>query len=390
MDASKTIEAATYRLRKYIESHHYRGYDPYDALKSPLFKLPLLNKNKLMRFGAQQLVKRSPLNLRTLLFVPKGLNPVTLGLCIQAYAHLINVNPQEKDILNQNISRLIDELEKLIPKGFHGACWGYDFDWEARYANIPAYQPTVVATGIITNALFIAWQQTGNQKAFQLCKSAADFVMKDLNRTADEDGLFCFSYSPFDNQVVFNASMKGTRLLAQVYSETKDETLKKAAAASVAFVMKHQRADGAWIYSTSDAGTWIDNYHTGYVLDCLHEYISHCEDKTYVKNLEAGKNFYINNFFLEGRIPKFYNNNVFPVDCTAAAQSLLTLTRFNEHNLSIKVAEYMIENMQHPKGYFYFRKYKSHTEKTSFMRWSNAWMLAGLTAVLHSRNAKRH
>ena len=153
--------------------------------------------------------------------------------------------------------------------------------------------------------------------------------------------------------------------------------------------MKHQRADGAWIYSTSDAGTWIDNYHTGYVLDCLHEYILHCEDKTYDKNLEAGKKFYTNNFFLEGRIPKFYNNNVFPVDCTAAAQSLLTLTRFNEHTLSIKVVEYMIENMQHPKGYFYFRKYKNHTEKTSFMRWSNAWMFAGLTAVLQSQNAKR-
>ena len=389
MDASTTIEAATSRLRKYIESHHYKGYDPYDALKSPLFKLPLLNKNKLMRFGAQQLVKRSPFNLRSILFVPKGLNPVTLGLCIQAYAQLININPQEKNILNQNISKLIDELEKLIPKGFHGACWGYDFDWEARYANIPAYQPTVVATGIITNALFIAYKQTGNQKAFQLCKSAADFVMKDLNRTADADGLFCFSYSPFDNQVVFNASMKGTRLLAQVYSETKDETIKMAAAESVAFVMKHQRADGAWIYSTSDAGTWIDNYHTGYVLDCLHEYILHCEDKTYDKNLEAGKKFYTNNFFLEGRIPKFYNNNVFPVDCTAAAQSLLTLTRFNEHALSIKVVEYMIENMQHPKGYFYFRKYKNHTEKTSFMRWSNAWMFAGLTAVLQSQNAKR-
>lgn len=389
MDASKTIEVATSQLRKYIEAHRYKGYDPYDALKSPLFKLPVLNKNKLIRFGAQQLVKRSPLNLRTLLFVPKGLNPVTLGLCIQAYAQLIHVNQQEKNVLNQNISNLINELEKLIPKGFHGACWGYDFDWEARYANIPAYQPTVVATGIITNALFIAWQQTGNQKALDLCKSAANFVLQDLNRTTDNDGHFCFSYSPFDKQVVFNASMKGSRLLSQVYSVTKDETLKKAAADSVAFVMKHQRADGAWIYSTSDAGTWIDNYHTGYVLDCLHEYVLHCDDKTYNENLEAGKNFYIKNFFLEGHIPKFYNNNVFPVDCTAAAQSLLTLTRFNEQTLAIKVAEYMLENMQHSKGYFYFRKYKNYTEKTPFMRWSNAWMFAGLTAVLQSQCAHR-
>ncbi|QQR94249.1 MAG: hypothetical protein IPJ93_10200 [Bacteroidota bacterium] len=45
--------------------------------------------------------------------------------------------------------------------------------------------------------------------------------------------------------------------------------------------------------------------------------------------------------------------------------------------------------MQHQKGYFYFRKYKNYTEKTSFMRWSNAWMFAGLTAVLQSLSANR-
>lgn len=118
MDASRTIEAATSQLRKYIEAHRYKGYDPYDALKSPLFKLPLLNKNKLIRFGAQQLVKRSPLNLRTLLFVPKGLNPVTLGLCIQAYAQLIHVNQQEKMYLTKIFLTLLMNLKNLSLKDF--------------------------------------------------------------------------------------------------------------------------------------------------------------------------------------------------------------------------------------------------------------------------------
>ena len=46
------------------------------------------------------------------------------------------------------------------------------------------------------------------------------------------------------------------------------------------------------------------------------------------------------------------------------------------------VAEYMIANLQDAKGYFYFRKYAYKTEKISFMRWSNAWMFAGLTELL--------
>lgn len=384
MELLQNIKQATQLLQQYIEQENYSGYDPYDALKSPLFKLPFFKSNKFIRFAAQQLVKRSPINLRPLLLVPKGYNPVSLGLCIQAYANLIAVYPEQKDALTQKINLLLDELDNLVPSGFHGACWGYDFDWEARYAKIPAYQPTIVATGFITNALFIAYLQTKNQKAFALCQSACNFILKDIKRTFDEQQNFCFSYSPFDKQVVFNASMKGVRTLAQVYSITRDEVLKAEAKKAVDFVMKYQRKDGAWIYSTSEVGGWIDNYHTGYVIDCLHEYMIHCNDNSYQSNLEKGLDFYLQNFFENNTIPKFYDKKTFPVDCTAAGQSLLTLSRFHKTELALNVAQYMIQNMQDKKGYFYFRKYPNNTEKISFMRWSNAWMFAGLCAVLKS------
>ena len=379
------IAAATQNLQQYIEAENYSGYDPYDALKSPLLKLPFLKSNKWIRFATQQLVKRSPINLRPLLFVPKGVNPVTLGLCVQAYSNLIKVYPEKKTELETKINSLINQLENLIPKNYHGACWGYDFDWEARYEKIPAYQPTIVATGIISNALFIAWQTTGNKKALELSISSAQFILQDIDRMEDSDGDFCFSYSPFDKEMVFNASMKGVRILAQVYSQTKDESLKQIAQKAVSYVMKHQRNDGAWIYSQSKAGTWIDNYHTGYILDCLDEYINQTGDTTYSAQLKKGFEYYQNNFFEVNKIPKFYNQKTYPVDCTAAAQSLLTLSRFGNTTLSKNVAEYMIANMQDAKGYFYFRKYESKTEKISFMRWSNAWMFAGLTELLKAQ-----
>jgi hypothetical protein len=303
-------------------------------------------------------------------------------LCIQAYTNLISVFPEKENELIEKINFLITELEKLIPKGFHGACWGYDFDWEARYAKIPAYQPTIVATGIISNALFIYHQKSGNKKAFDLCESACNFILKDCNRTFDDSGNFCFSYSPFDKQVVFNASMKGSRLLAQVYSVTKNELLKSEAKKSIAFVMKYQQANGAWIYSTNKSGAWIDNYHTGYVIDCLHEYIVCTSDNSLQPNLDKAVNFYIENFFEPNGAPKFYDKNLFPVDCTAAAQSLLTLSRFGKKEVAHKVATWMINNMQHSNGSFYFRKFKTQTEKTSFMRWSNAWMFTGLSFLL--------
>lgn len=372
------INNSLIKLKEYIEKEGYKGYDPYDALKSPFFKLPVLRSNKLIRFGAQQLVKRLPFNIRPLLLVPKGYNPVTIGLSIQAYAYLYQSEPARKEQYLNKINFLIDELEKLIPKGFSGACWGYDFDWEARNANIPAYQPTVVATGIITNALFIAHQITGHQKAADLIISAANFVIVDLKRTYEDDS-FCFSYSPFDSQKVFNASMKGSRLLSQAYFLNQNIDVKIAAEKSVEFVLKHQKSDGSWGYSLANSGGWTDNYHTGYVLDCLDEYQKLTETHKWDDHIKIGYEFYVDHFIQENGCPNFYHNKIYPIDCTSAAQTILTTLRFGEVEKANLTAKWMLQNMQKRNGSFKFRKYKHYTESTSFMRWSDAWMFAALS-----------
>lgn len=374
------ISESLKNLKTYIEKEEYKGFDPYDALKSPLFKLPILKNNKLIRFGTQQLVKRLPFSIRPLLFVPKGYNPVTLGLSIQAYAYLYQSELKNKEEHFKKIEFLVNELKKLIPKGFNGACWGYDFDWEARHAKIPAYQPTVVATGIITNALFIAYQITGHQESGILVESAAEFVIKDLKRTYHGDK-FCFSYSPFDQQQVFNASMKGVRILAQAHFLNKNQELKKIAKNATDFVVSHQKENGSWAYSLASSGGWTDNYHTGYVLDCLDEYQKLTADYQWKDNIIKGYEFYINHFINEEGIPLFYHNETYPIDCTSASQTILTTLRFGDKESALKVAEWMIKNMQKKNGSFYFRKYKYYTIRTSFMRWSNAWMFASLSQL---------
>lgn len=376
------IEASLDRLKNYIERENYRGYDPYDALKSPLFQLPILRSNKLIRFGTQQFVKRFPLNLRPLLLVPKGLNPVTLGLMIQGYATLVKVYPEDKQMYIERIQDLVNELQKMVPDGYSGTCWGYDFDWEARHAKIPAYQPTVVATGIITNGLFEAWQITGLDKLRVLILDSVSFILNDLNRTF-EDETFCFSYSPFDRQQVFNASMKGVRLLAQSYSIIENQQYKETAKKAVQFVINHQNSDGSWNYSLASKGKWVDNYHTGYILDCLSDYIKCCNDDNYNEHFKAGYEYYKRTFIDKSGMPYFYSDTKYPVDCTAASQSIITLLRNGDIELAQKVAEWMIQHMQAENGSFYFRKYRRYTVRTSFMRWSNAWMFAALGYLMY-------
>jgi len=374
------ISEACINLLRYIEKENFQGYDPYDGLTSPIFKLPFIKSSKKIKFLGQQFLKRLPINIRPIIGIKKRINPVTLGLCIHGYANLLN--DSNKIELTSKINNLISQLESLIPNGFKGACWGYDFPWESRYATIPAYQPTVVATGIITNGLYKAYLKTNDKKISNLIIRSCDFVLNDLNKSIEKDGTFCFSYSPFDNEKVFNASLKGARILAQGYSITKNELWKQTAKNAIEYVIRYQGNNGSWIYSQSNSGKWIDNYHTGYVLDCIAEYQLLCNDYTFNTNLLKGTLYYTESFFKENGQPKFYNEESLPVDCTAAAQSILTLSRNNDLNLANKVAIWTINNMQDNEGYFYFRRYKYTIDKTSFMRWSNAWMFAGLTEYL--------
>lgn len=369
------------QLVDYIEGNNYKGYDPYDFLKSPLFKRSILKNNKLIRFYAQQFGKRFPFNLRSLFQIPKGYNPVTIGLAIEGYSYLVSAYPDLKDEIVTKVEKLVSELNMLIPKNFTNACWGYDFEWEARYASIPAYQPTVVATGIITNALFKYYQVSKSQKVAQHITSASEFVLKDLNRTYNND-TFCFSYSPFDKQVVFNASMKAVRILMQAYSISKNENLYIEARNAINFVMNYQQENGTWVYSTK-LNKRIDNYHTGYILSCLKDYINISGDLELSDNLHLGYSFYKNNFIEKNGAPKFYHNYLYPIDCTSASQTIMTLIKFGDINLAENVAKYMLENMFDKKGFFYFRKFKYFLIKTPMMRWSQAWMFAALSNLLY-------
>ena len=385
MIKATSLDSSLNALKEYIEKEDYKGYDPYDALKSPFYSLPFLRTNKLIRFGTQQLVKRLPFSIRPLLFVPKGYNPVTIGLSIQAYAYLYKAESENKAIYLQKIDFLITELKKLIPKGYSGACWGYDFDWEARYVKIPAYQPTVVATGIITNALFIAHRITAHQESGRLVKSAAEFVVKDLKRTY-KDNTVCFSYSPYDQQQVFNASMKGVRLLTQAYSLNGNKEYKYLAKQAVEFVIFNQKDDASWAYSLANAGGWTDNYHTGYVLDCLDEYQKLTNDESFSENIKNAYSFYIKNFISDNGAPKFYHNNLYPIDCTSGSQAILTTLRFGDIEIASNVANFMIRIMQKPNGSFKFRKFRNYSINTSYMRWSDAWMFTALSNLKKNTN----
>ena len=226
---------------------------------------------------------------------------------------------------------------------------------------------------------------TGDPVFSDLVVSASLFVLHDLNRTT-LGNQFIFSYSPFDREQVFNASMKAVRLLAQVYKLTGDESVKYNAKCAAEFVVSKQRGDGSWGYSIRQGGNWTDNYHSGYVLDCLDDYCTLCSDESYRDCLRKGYNFYKGHFIGSSGMPQFYPDKPWPADCTAGAQTILTLNRFGDSEAAVRVALWMIRNMQEEGGGFYYRKFRHYKIKTNLIRWSDAWMFNALTSILDKLN----
>ena len=380
-ELSSQIENAVLILSKKIIEDNFRGYDPYDGLSSPIFSLPILKSNKLLRFGFQQIFRRIPINIRPLLGIKKEINPVTLGLCIQAFTYMSQIFTQNRQFYKVQIDNCLNGLVELKSSGYSGACWGYNFDWEARYAKIPAYFPTIVATGIIVNGLYEYYKFSRDLNVKSIILDSTNFVLNDLNRTIDGED-FCFSYSPSDKQVVFNATMKAARLLSQAYDISNDESYRTAAKRTVNFVMKHQSNEGYWVYSSNDDRAWIDNFHTAYVLDSLSSYINLTGDEEYMQGLKIGINFYKNTFFTPEFIPKYYSNKIFPIDSTAVAQSIITLLLFNDRSQAKNIIKWALENMINRDGSIVYRKHRFMRNNINYIRWSNAWFFLALSIFL--------
>ena len=70
----------------------------------------------------------------------------------------------KEECLNQ-INKLARLLIEMRNTNYSGACWGYNFDWQARRLFLfPKDTPTVVATSFAVTALLKAYEITKNQR----------------------------------------------------------------------------------------------------------------------------------------------------------------------------------------------------------------------------------
>jgi hypothetical protein len=375
---------AMLKLLAYCRANAWAGYDPYDALNSKLFTNFSFLQSRLPRLVLTQTLKRSPINLRGLLAVPKTQNPKALALFLASLLKMSDADvPDRKNL----IQFLIDRLQTLRSAGSAYWCWGYSFAWQTRTEVVPAGYPNLVCTTFVANALLDVYDQMGDTRCLSMAKSAAEYILNELYWT--EGSLVGFSYpTPTMRNQVHNANLLAAALLCRIYKRTGEDKFFAPALQVARFSAGMQQPDGSWFYGEAASQKWIDNFHTGYNLSGLRSLDREMETTEFAGCVQRGFEFYRAHFFREDGAARYFHNRTYPIDIHCVAQSIITLLEFRDLDagseaLAHSVYEWAMKHMWDEQGFFYYRVLRSCTIRTSYMRWSQAWMLLALSTLTH-------
>src|SRR5213080_2569332 len=148
-----------------------------------------------------------------------------------------------------------------------------------------------------------------------------------------------------------------------------------------------QHADGSWYYGERPSQRWIDNFHTGYNLCALQSICRDAGTTEFGSSIRRGFEFYRPHFFRKDGAPGYFHNRTYPIDIHCVAQSIITLLAFRDLEpgnaaLAHSVFQWAMKHMWDDRGFFYYRVLRFCTIRTSYMRWSQAWMLLALSTFL--------
>jgi hypothetical protein len=303
-----------------------------------------------------------------------------MGLFLAGYIRRYRTTGATED--REHIDFFSNWLRRNRCEGYREACWGYNFDWPNRSFFAPAGTPTIVNTVFIAEAFLDRHELFGAEEDLAIARSACEFLLKRLTMMEDSSGV-CFSYTPLDRRRVHNANMLGAALLARVGNVTGESHLLESSRQAVMYSMSRQNADGSWPYGVGGAEGWIDNFHTGFVLVSLLEYIRYSHNNAFEDHLVRGYGYWKSAFFTSDNLPKFYADSLYPIDAHSVAQAVLTFLAFSNRDpdamaRAIQLAEWGSASMQDGRGYFHYQIGRCLRNRIPYMRWSQAWMFRAL------------
>lgn len=390
---SPTVQTVCLETLERAERGAYTGYSKFDALESPLVAALSFGWWPL-RLVWTQLVTRSPLDVRPVLRVRRGINPEAPALFARA-----NLDCRESGLAGPFAERAAACLQWLVEHdrssrgGYSGRCWGYPHAWQSPGFYQPPDFPNCYVTTIVAAALLHGHGAFGDDRYLAAARSACNFILRDLRVLEEDSEQKCISYVPdLDaNFVVINVNALAAALLAETAAVTGETELLTQARKLMTWVVRQQTPYGAWHYTVNSRRSLVahDNYHTGMILDALLAYERASGDARFRPAFESGLAFYRVQLFLPDGAPKWTSDRVWPHDVHGSAQGTLTFALAGDVEMAARIGTWAVRHFYKGKGEFAYQRGRWINKRFTLMHWCNGWMARGLAALLRATHRIR-
>jgi hypothetical protein len=394
---STLVDSAIVRLDKWLTSHNWQGYDPYDLRAGQVAQFLNRQKSPFGRRWASRvrrlLFRNSALALKFSRQRPREV-PKAMGLFMSSYSRLQRQLGDEK--CHSAVKRCADWLLANPSVGHPGMSWGYPFDWQSAVF-VPQGTPSIVVSATVGEGFLDAYRMTGDDRYLDVSRNVCDFITTGLNVTTDQDTA-CFSYTPLDHLCVHNANLMGAAFLLSVAEELSIDQWRSAALSAAEYTLQRQNEDGSFYYESQEPGqgrTHRDIYHSGFEIRALHRIWKLTGDSRYYEAVRRYLDFYKLAYICNDGAPardEFSQSNA-SFDIHGCAESILCpstlLADFPELTTQLyRTTVWTCSHMSNSDGsWAYFIDTKGRVDRMPYIRWGQAWMLRALTQAAEVANS---
>jgi hypothetical protein len=384
-----TVEALSQRftsLLDHLTRVDWHGHDPYDGLNSRLIQRLGLAQRRVPAILLVQLLRRSPLNFRSVLDVPPAENAKAFALGIQAILRYGRAHRESEGTYREKAEALAPRLTRLAIQRQCGVGWGHHADWASRHHFTPKSTPNATSTIFSGDALLRLHDATGETVYLEWSSRAGRFLSSELVAERADVGVF-LRYFPDYPFPVHNVSLLGAAFLAGLGNVTGERSLRSLARDLVASTCGRQRTDGTWPYGEGTHLGFVDNFHTAFNLVGLAEYELHTGDRDFHEHLRRGYEFWDRRLIACDGAPRYSPNRRHPYDIHGAAQAIVTYCRLAEHltdsmrERAFAVLHWTDRHLRRADGLYGYQKHRWGTVKIPYLRWGQAWMLLALAEL---------
>jgi hypothetical protein len=258
-------------LQENLECH-----DPYDVwmIDFGIKIKQLYNTNKVLGIlpAVALTVWDNFLNNKTRFLYKKQEYPAARALAALALLNLYEVEKDEELLLGSK--NHIDWLIANACKGYAGLCWGLGFKWAAGDGlDYDENTPYSTHTPYALEALDRYVELTGDLSYIPHIKSVFDFFETDIQIMFEDETSMAISYGPAKDRLVTNAvsyAMFAYSIFFKHMPE-KHNLIEGKVKKLYHFIQSKQLANGSWLYEPESDDSFIDCFHSCFVLKNIYK-----------------------------------------------------------------------------------------------------------------------